>query len=155
MCILLYVDKLGLFNLSYRGIFCAICAVSLHLWDSTFLFGDVTGSVHQSGWNHMLEEDLSTVWRWAMISYTVTFQYIIVLLLFTSLAVFFPTGLGYGSQVVVLYTGVYYIIILAWAFLYLFSSFSSELPWASCKNYWNTGISYRTVWIIIILGYVI
>lgn len=48
-------------------------------------------------------------------------------------------GLGYGSQVVVLYTGVYYIIILAWAFLYLFSSFTSELPWASCKNYWNTG----------------
>lgn len=47
-------------------------------------------------------------------------------------------GLGYGSQVVVLYTGVYYIIILAWAFLYLFSSFTSELPWASCKNYWNT-----------------
>uniref|UniRef100_A0A672P6I8 Solute carrier family 6 member 22, tandem duplicate 2 n=1 Tax=Sinocyclocheilus grahami TaxID=75366 RepID=A0A672P6I8_SINGR len=47
-------------------------------------------------------------------------------------------GLGYGSQVVVLYTGVYYIIILAWAFLYLFSSFSSELPWASCNNYWNT-----------------
>ncbi|KAA0712843.1 Sodium- and chloride-dependent GABA transporter 2 [Triplophysa tibetana] len=47
-------------------------------------------------------------------------------------------GIGYGSQVVVLYTGVYYIIILAWAFLYLFSSFSSELPWASCKNYWNT-----------------
>eukprot|EP00064_Thunnus_orientalis_P018480 superscaffoldBa00004276_g18579 len=48
-------------------------------------------------------------------------------------------GLGYGSQVVVLYTGVYYIIILAWAFLYLFSSFKSELPWASCHNSWNTG----------------
>ncbi|KAG1942748.1 solute carrier family 6 member 22, tandem duplicate 2 [Pimephales promelas] len=47
-------------------------------------------------------------------------------------------GLGYGSQVGVFYAGVYYIIILAWAFLYLFSSFSSELPWASCKNYWNT-----------------
>ncbi|XP_012670425.2 solute carrier family 6 member 22, tandem duplicate 2 [Clupea harengus] len=47
-------------------------------------------------------------------------------------------GLGYGSQVVVLYTGIYYIIILAWAFLYLFHSFSSELPWASCRNYWNT-----------------
>ncbi|XP_072540655.1 sodium- and chloride-dependent GABA transporter 2-like [Salminus brasiliensis] len=47
-------------------------------------------------------------------------------------------GLGYGSQVVVLYTGVYYIIILAWAFLYLFSSFTSELPWASCRNSWNT-----------------
>ncbi|XP_067085508.1 solute carrier family 6 member 22, tandem duplicate 2 [Osmerus mordax] len=47
-------------------------------------------------------------------------------------------GLGYGSQVVVLYSGVYYIIILAWASLYLFSSFSSELPWASCQNSWNT-----------------
>ncbi|CAI5687372.1 solute carrier family 6 member 22, tandem duplicate 2 isoform X2 [Oreochromis niloticus] len=47
-------------------------------------------------------------------------------------------GLGYGSQVVVLYTGMYYIIILAWAFLYLFSSFRAELPWASCHNSWNT-----------------
>lgn len=55
------------------------------------------------------------------------------------------SGLGYGSQVVVLYTGVYYIIILAWAFLYLFSSFSSELPWATCKNSWNTGDNAYTV----------
>uniref|UniRef100_A0A7N8YQX6 Transporter n=1 Tax=Mastacembelus armatus TaxID=205130 RepID=A0A7N8YQX6_9TELE len=47
-------------------------------------------------------------------------------------------GLGYGSQVVVLYTGMYYIIILAWTFLYLFMSFRSELPWASCQNSWNT-----------------
>ncbi|XP_036067969.1 sodium- and chloride-dependent GABA transporter 2 isoform X2 [Oryzias melastigma] len=47
-------------------------------------------------------------------------------------------GIGYGSQVVVLYTGVYYIIILAWTFLYLFSSFGSELPWVSCNNSWNT-----------------
>ncbi|XP_063071572.1 sodium- and chloride-dependent GABA transporter 2-like isoform X2 [Engraulis encrasicolus] len=47
-------------------------------------------------------------------------------------------GLGYGSQVVVLYSSIYYIIILAWAFFYLFSSFSSELPWANCKNSWNT-----------------
>ncbi|XP_056292682.1 sodium- and chloride-dependent GABA transporter 2-like [Pseudoliparis swirei] len=47
-------------------------------------------------------------------------------------------GLGYGSQVVVLYTGMYYIIILAWSFLYLFSSFKSELPWATCRNSWNT-----------------
>lgn len=47
-------------------------------------------------------------------------------------------GMGYGSQVVVLYSSIYYIIILAWAFLYLFSSFNSELPWASCGNSWNT-----------------
>lgn len=47
-------------------------------------------------------------------------------------------GMGYGSQVVVLYSSIYYIVILAWAFLYLFFSFNSELPWASCRNSWNT-----------------
>uniref|UniRef100_A0A7N9AQV7 Transporter n=1 Tax=Mastacembelus armatus TaxID=205130 RepID=A0A7N9AQV7_9TELE len=47
-------------------------------------------------------------------------------------------GIGYGSQVVVLYSSIYYIIILAWAFMYLFSSFNFELPWASCRNSWNT-----------------
>uniref|UniRef100_A0A672HE70 Transporter n=1 Tax=Salarias fasciatus TaxID=181472 RepID=A0A672HE70_SALFA len=51
-------------------------------------------------------------------------------------------GMGYGSQIVVLYSSIYYIVILAWAFLYLFSSFSSELPWANCRNIWNTGVNY-------------
>ncbi|XP_071059226.1 sodium- and chloride-dependent GABA transporter 2-like isoform X2 [Pseudochaenichthys georgianus] len=46
--------------------------------------------------------------------------------------------MGIGHQVVVLYSSIYYIIILAWAFFYLFSSFNSELPWASCRNSWNT-----------------
>ncbi|XP_034459250.1 sodium- and chloride-dependent GABA transporter 2-like isoform X2 [Hippoglossus hippoglossus] len=31
-----------------------------------------------------------------------------------------------------------YIIILAWALLYLVFSFSSQLPWSSCSNDWNT-----------------
>ncbi|XP_018602390.1 solute carrier family 6 member 22, tandem duplicate 2 isoform X2 [Scleropages formosus] len=47
-------------------------------------------------------------------------------------------GLGYASQVVVLYTSIYYIVILAWAVLYLIYSFRFELPWATCTNYWNT-----------------
>ncbi|XP_033993486.1 LOW QUALITY PROTEIN: sodium- and chloride-dependent GABA transporter 2-like [Trematomus bernacchii] len=47
-------------------------------------------------------------------------------------------GLGYGSQVTLLYSVVHYIVILAWAFLYLFSSFHTVLPWASCNNTWNT-----------------
>lgn len=47
-------------------------------------------------------------------------------------------GIGYGNQVVVLYSSIYYIVILAWAFLYFFSSFNSELPWATCSNSWNT-----------------
>ncbi|XP_026786519.3 sodium- and chloride-dependent GABA transporter 2-like [Pangasianodon hypophthalmus] len=47
-------------------------------------------------------------------------------------------GLGYGTVVVLLYSSIYYLIIMAWAFFYLFSSFSTELPWATCSNAWNT-----------------
>uniref|UniRef100_A0A669DSQ8 Transporter n=2 Tax=Oreochromis niloticus TaxID=8128 RepID=A0A669DSQ8_ORENI len=47
-------------------------------------------------------------------------------------------GMGYASQMILFYGGISYIVILAWAFLYLFSSFSGELPWATCNNTWNT-----------------
>ncbi|KAM9311363.1 sodium- and chloride-dependent GABA transporter 2 isoform 2-T2 [Gastrophryne carolinensis] len=47
-------------------------------------------------------------------------------------------GIGYSSQVIVCLLNFYYIIVLAWAFFYLFNSFTSELPWASCNNTWNT-----------------
>ncbi|XP_054845094.1 sodium- and chloride-dependent betaine transporter-like [Eublepharis macularius] len=47
-------------------------------------------------------------------------------------------GIGYASQVIESYLNVYYIIILAWALFYLFNSFTSVLPWASCNNPWNT-----------------
>ncbi|XP_069046502.1 sodium- and chloride-dependent GABA transporter 2-like [Lepisosteus oculatus] len=47
-------------------------------------------------------------------------------------------GIGLCTVVINTYGSTVYIIILAWAFYYLFSSFSSELPWASCRNTWNT-----------------
>ncbi|XP_047437780.1 sodium- and chloride-dependent GABA transporter 2-like isoform X1 [Mugil cephalus] len=47
-------------------------------------------------------------------------------------------GIGYATQVVIAYAAVSYIVIQAWAFFYLFSSFSPELPWANCRNTWNT-----------------
>ncbi|XP_037107939.1 sodium- and chloride-dependent GABA transporter 2-like [Syngnathus acus] len=47
-------------------------------------------------------------------------------------------ALGYGNQLFLFYLALCYIILLAWAFRYLFSSFSSELPWANCLNSWNT-----------------
>ncbi|KAL7401459.1 hypothetical protein ABVT39_028367 [Epinephelus coioides] len=47
-------------------------------------------------------------------------------------------GIGYCGQLIILYSCMTYIIILSWALLYLVFSFSSELPWASCNNYWNT-----------------
>lgn len=47
-------------------------------------------------------------------------------------------GIGFGSVVALFLLNVYYIVILAWALLYLFFSFQSPLPWASCGNKWNT-----------------
>uniref|UniRef100_A0A8D3BH39 Transporter n=1 Tax=Scophthalmus maximus TaxID=52904 RepID=A0A8D3BH39_SCOMX len=47
-------------------------------------------------------------------------------------------GIGYATQLVIAYAAVSYIVIQAWAFFYLFSSFSAEVPWASCRNTWNT-----------------
>uniref|UniRef100_H2Z8Y9 Transporter n=1 Tax=Ciona savignyi TaxID=51511 RepID=H2Z8Y9_CIOSA len=48
------------------------------------------------------------------------------------------TGIGYASMVVVALLNIYYIVILAWAFFYLFQSFTTELPWGKCGQYWNT-----------------
>uniref|UniRef100_A0A803JFV1 Transporter n=1 Tax=Xenopus tropicalis TaxID=8364 RepID=A0A803JFV1_XENTR len=47
-------------------------------------------------------------------------------------------GIGYSSQVIVMLLNCYYIVVLAWALFYLFNSFTSELPWASCGHSWNT-----------------
>uniref|UniRef100_A0A8C4QGC0 Transporter n=1 Tax=Eptatretus burgeri TaxID=7764 RepID=A0A8C4QGC0_EPTBU len=48
------------------------------------------------------------------------------------------TGVGYASVVIVSLMSVNYIIILAWGLFYLAHSFTSELPWATCNNTWNT-----------------
>lgn len=61
---------------------------------------------------------------------------VICSLWFSSLA-----GIGYASQVIVVLLNFYYIIVLAWALFYLFSSFTIDLPWGSCDHEWNTGRS--------------
>ena len=48
------------------------------------------------------------------------------------------SGIGYAMCCLSLYIGTYYNIILSWAFFYIFSSFTTQLPWASCGNWWNT-----------------
>ena len=50
-----------------------------------------------------------------------------------------PPGIGYASQMIVTLLNIYYIIVLAWALFYLFSSFTVDLPWGSCRHDWNTG----------------
>ncbi|NXG64928.1 S6A12 protein, partial [Hemiprocne comata] len=49
-------------------------------------------------------------------------------------------GIGYASQIIEGYLNIYYIIILSWALFYLFSSFATVLPWASCNNPWNSDL---------------
>lgn len=51
----------------------------------------------------------------------------------------FCAGMGYASHLIIAFSATSYIIVITWAFFYLFSSFSAELPWATCGNYWNTG----------------
>ncbi|XP_053222520.1 sodium-dependent serotonin transporter [Podarcis raffonei] len=47
-------------------------------------------------------------------------------------------GIGYAICIIGFYIASYYNTIMAWALYYLISSFTSELPWTSCKNPWNT-----------------
>lgn len=51
----------------------------------------------------------------------------------------FCAGMGYASHLIIAFSATSYIIVIAWAFFYLFFSFSAELPWATCGNDWNTG----------------
>jgi len=52
-------------------------------------------------------------------------------------------GVGYGMMVVSLLVAIYYNMIIAWAFYYLFASFTDSLPWADCGNSWNTLLCSR------------
>ncbi len=48
------------------------------------------------------------------------------------------SGIGWATTTIVFLVNCYYNVILAWAFYYLFSSFTTQLPWESCNNTWNT-----------------
>ncbi|KAK3921037.1 Sodium- and chloride-dependent GABA transporter 2 [Frankliniella fusca] len=47
-------------------------------------------------------------------------------------------GIGYGTTIICFLLNIYYIVILAWAMHFFYYSFSAELPWSSCSNWWNT-----------------
>ncbi|XP_034394920.1 sodium- and chloride-dependent betaine transporter-like [Cyclopterus lumpus] len=52
-------------------------------------------------------------------------------------------GTGYSIIVIQLYSR-FYSIILAWALLYLISSFRDPLPWATCNNPWRVVLGPTT-----------
>ncbi len=50
-------------------------------------------------------------------------------------------GLGYAMVAVAWIISVYYNVVISHTLLYLFASFASittDLPWISCDNWWNT-----------------
>ena len=58
--------------------------------------------------------------------------------MFQSCDIFPLSGIGYASCFLAYIVAFYYNVVIGWAFFYLFSSFTSDLPWSSCNNAWNT-----------------
>ncbi|ELU08110.1 hypothetical protein CAPTEDRAFT_89982, partial [Capitella teleta] len=57
-------------------------------------------------------------------------------------------GLGFAVTIIRFLQNVYYNVIMAWGFYYLFASFASittYLPWTTCDNEWNTKTCVRNI----------
>uniref|UniRef100_A0A5S6R3G0 Transporter n=1 Tax=Trichuris muris TaxID=70415 RepID=A0A5S6R3G0_TRIMR len=48
------------------------------------------------------------------------------------------SGLGYVMILTSFLTALYYNVVISWAVYYLAASFTSDLPWKTCNNWWNT-----------------
>ena len=48
-------------------------------------------------------------------------------------------GVGIATMTVVGFLDIYYCVIIAWTFFYLFATYSTlpGLPWATCGNYFS------------------
>ncbi|ESO90311.1 hypothetical protein LOTGIDRAFT_123645 [Lottia gigantea] len=55
-------------------------------------------------------------------------------------------GIGFASCFMAYIVAFYYNIIIGWAFFYLFSSFTTDLPWTTCGHSWNTGNCWQPEW---------
>ena len=54
------------------------------------------------------------------------------------------SGAGLATVVISFLFTTYYNVIITWAFYYVFSSFTSTLPWTDCSNDWNSNQCWDT-----------
>ncbi|KAK3607271.1 hypothetical protein CHS0354_002248 [Potamilus streckersoni] len=47
-------------------------------------------------------------------------------------------GIGWAVVLIAFYTDFFYNVVIAWSLHFFFASFTSELPWTTCGNEWNT-----------------
>jgi len=40
------------------------------------------------------------------------------------------------------FSSLYYNVVITWALYYMFSSFTSSLPWVGCDQKWNSDCEY-------------
>ncbi|VDK36455.1 unnamed protein product [Gongylonema pulchrum] len=52
-------------------------------------------------------------------------------------------GIGYCVILIAFYTDFFYNVIIAWALHFFLASFTTELPWASCSNDYNSIACYE------------
>lgn len=50
----------------------------------------------------------------------------------------FILGCGIAMLIISVLIAIYYNIIMCWTLYYLFASLKGSLPWANCRNDWNT-----------------
>lgn len=51
-------------------------------------------------------------------------------------------GIGWAVVLIAFYTDFFYNVVIAWALHFFFVSITSDLPWDSCGNEWNTEFCY-------------
>ena len=52
----------------------------------------------------------------------------------------FLTGIGLAMMIITFLCSVYYNVILAWTFYYMFAAFRKHLPWETCAEPWMTNL---------------
>ena len=52
------------------------------------------------------------------------------------------SGIGYGMVLIPIIINAYYTVIMGYSWIFLFSGFTSKLPWTDCSNDFNTAHCY-------------